>query len=270
MKFEYTQEIKSLQYDYYHKYYKDTLNLPDYEDRIENRFFEEVNDAKFLKNILGELKITDIDTKKILIIGLGTGSVLKHLVEMGCKDIYGIEPNEDALKICHLKGSILQIDISKLTNHFAENMPFNDSSFDFIFSRSVFEHVQDLEKSFSETIRVLKSGGISYTNCPNYNYPLEDHFKIPAFTFFGRTVTKIFSILFRGKAEFIDSLQFTTPYKIDRILKKSKNIFYYRIYRSYSEAKTSSLKENIKVLFYKFFQKELNMVKTQEIVVVKK
>lgn len=270
MEFEYTKEITALQKKYYYHYYKKTLNLPDYKDRIESRLLEEISDSEFLNNIIKELRIDDIQNKSILIIGLGTGSVLKPLVDMGCKKIYAIEPNLDALKISHLKAELLSLDCSKLTGDIAEDMLFEENSFDFIFSRSVFEHVQDLEKSFEETIRVLKQGGISYTNCPNYNYPLEDHFKIPAFTFLGKFFTKFFTYIFRRRTRFIDTLIFTTPKRIDKLLKCKMNIMYFRICRPYSVNKDLSLKSKIKLEFYKFFQKEINMEKTQEIVIYKK
>lgn len=46
----------------------------------------------------------------------------------------------------------------------AENMPFDDSSFDYIFSVATFEHILDLPKALDEMYRVLKPGGILYSN----------------------------------------------------------------------------------------------------------
>lgn len=44
----------------------------------------------------------------------------------------------------------------------AENMDFPDSSFDFIYSRYVLEHVEGVEKIAQEAYRRLKPGGITY------------------------------------------------------------------------------------------------------------
>lgn len=271
MNFKYDDKITKLQKEYYREFYKDTLNLPDYNRRIENRFNEELEDKKKLEKIFNDLKLSDFKNKKILIIGLGTGGVLKPLCEMGFENIYGIEPNKKALEICHLKAEKLFITNENLTAHVAENMPFDDSFFDLIFSWSVFEHVQDLEKTFDETIRVLNNRATAYINCPNYNYPLENHYKIPAFTFLGKFITKIFSFIFRNKFDFIDTLQFTTPYKIDKILRAKQDIIYFRLYRPHTNFNIkSSIKNKLSFLFYTFFDKTLNVSKNQEIVIVKK
>lgn len=49
----------------------------------------------------------------------------------------------------------------------AENLPFENESFDVVFSYAVWEHIPDPEKAFSEVIRVLNSvgGGIHFTPC---------------------------------------------------------------------------------------------------------
>ena len=41
----------------------------------------------------------------------------------------------------------------------ATDMPFDDSSFDFVFSYGAWEHIQEPEKAFCETIRIIKDGG---------------------------------------------------------------------------------------------------------------
>jgi len=48
----------------------------------------------------------------------------------------------------------------------AHNIPFADNTFDAIFSVAVLEHVYDPEKVVSEMIRVLKPGGILYSEVP--------------------------------------------------------------------------------------------------------
>jgi len=60
------------------------------------------------------------------------------------------------------------------------NMPFQDGYFDTVISNQVLEHIKEPEKLFSETYRVLKSGG--YFICtapflePNHSDP-EDYFR---------------------------------------------------------------------------------------------
>ena len=54
------------------------------------------------------------------------------------------------------------------------NLPFEDNSFDYVFSKSVIEHLYHPEKLFSEIYRVLKPGGTVITMCPawEYNYKI--------------------------------------------------------------------------------------------------
>jgi ubiquinone/menaquinone biosynthesis C-methylase UbiE len=46
-----------------------------------------------------------------------------------------------------------------------ENMPFKNESFDLILCLNMLDHVEDVEKSFSEIARVLKSKGYLLFNC---------------------------------------------------------------------------------------------------------
>ncbi len=50
----------------------------------------------------------------------------------------------------------------------AEKLPFNDESFDLVFSSFVLEHVDDKEKAVSEMSRVLKKDGIVIALVPNF------------------------------------------------------------------------------------------------------
>jgi SAM-dependent methyltransferase len=58
-------------------------------------------------------------------------------------------------------------------------IPFADSTFDFIFSNSVLEHVQDLDAALAEIHRVLKPGGASLHLFPPPGMPIEPHVFVP-------------------------------------------------------------------------------------------
>ncbi|WP_260945690.1 class I SAM-dependent methyltransferase [Aliarcobacter cryaerophilus] len=49
-------------------------------------------------------------------------------------------------------------------------LPFEDGYFDFVFSSSVLEHVEDLDNSLNEINRVLKVGGITVHSVPFINH----------------------------------------------------------------------------------------------------
>ncbi len=58
-------------------------------------------------------------------------------------------------------------------------IPFESSSFDFVFSNHVFEHVTDYDAAFQEVARVLKPGGTSINVFPARYRLIEPHIKVP-------------------------------------------------------------------------------------------
>ena len=56
-----------------------------------------------------------------------------------------------------------------------ESLPFAGSSFDFVFSNEVIEHVNDDRIYAAEMVRVTKPGGRLLIFCPNRWYPVEQH-----------------------------------------------------------------------------------------------
>lgn len=267
----YDKNIINLQNKYYEQYYKKTLFLRDADIRIKNRLEEEELEFKRVRLIfLHYLNTNNLEDKNILVIGLGTGSVLYGLNKIGFKNIYAVEPNIEALKISHLKAEKLGLNKKNITCDYSESLPFKENSFDYIFTFTVFEHVTDVNKSFDEAIRTLRVNGTMYLEVPNYNYPYEDHYKISAPTFLGKKITKLFAYLLRGDSAFINTLQFLTPYKIDKILKNYKNIVYLRVCNPYPKnILNKSYKGILYQNFYKLFYKTFNMSKNQEIIIKK-
>ena len=58
-------------------------------------------------------------------------------------------------------------------------IPFEDHSFDFVFSDQVFEHVTDPERAVSEIWRVLRPGGVCLHIFPSKLKPVESHVFVP-------------------------------------------------------------------------------------------
>lgn len=63
----------------------------------------------------------------------------------------------------------------QVLNAAAEALPFAPSTFDFILSHEVLEHVRDDRLAMREMVRVLKEGGRLVVFCPNRGYPFETH-----------------------------------------------------------------------------------------------
>ena len=54
----------------------------------------------------------------------------------------------------------------RIRNETLESLSFRESTFDYIFSFDVFEHIQNYQSSFMECFRCLKSGGILFFSVP--------------------------------------------------------------------------------------------------------
>jgi ubiquinone/menaquinone biosynthesis C-methylase UbiE len=86
---------------------------------------------------------------RVLEVGCGQGHLTLALAERGV-DIVGIDANPHAPDVAG----------SDLVKHMvAEEIDFNDGSFDFVVSVHAIEHIPPLEKALVEMARVLKPGG---------------------------------------------------------------------------------------------------------------
>lgn len=102
---------------------------------------------------------------KILDVGCGEGSRLKTLLPKG-KSGWGIDISSEA--ISRAKSQYPK-------NHFqvanAQKQPFEDASFDLVYSAFAIEHCSDPKKFVDEMIRVCRPGGQVVILCPNYGAP---------------------------------------------------------------------------------------------------
>lgn len=57
----------------------------------------------------------------------------------------------------------------------ATAMTFADATFDFVYSHSVFEHIDDPEAAMREVVRVLKPGGVAYISVHSYTSHAGQH-----------------------------------------------------------------------------------------------
>jgi SAM-dependent methyltransferase len=103
----------------------------------------------------------------ILENGCGVGMYVEHLAAHGGR-VIGLEYDfERAAEAARRSGEIV--------NAAGEELPFPPSSFDFILSHEVLEHVRDDRAAVEEMLRVLRPGGRIAVFCPNRGYPFETH-----------------------------------------------------------------------------------------------
>ncbi|RME64029.1 MAG: class I SAM-dependent methyltransferase, partial [Caldilineae bacterium] len=101
------------------------------------------------------LKHSDVHADAaVLEVGCGTANYLAALQEItGCQAV-GVDPSTQML--AQARAQALQAQFWQAT---AEDMPFLDATFDFIFSVDVIHHVQDRAVYFREAARLLRPGG---------------------------------------------------------------------------------------------------------------
>lgn len=87
--------------------------------------------------------------QKVLEIGCGQGHLTKRLAERGV-DIVGIDANPNAPEIAQSDRVVFM---------YAEDLEYDDSSFDTIVAVHSIEHIPALDKALAEMARVLRPGG---------------------------------------------------------------------------------------------------------------
>lgn len=100
--------------------------------------------------------------KDLLEIGSGTGYQLSLLAER-CKSVTGID-----LPSSTYAGNR----VAKVTDYDGIHIPFDDHSFDIIFSSNSLEHIHDINAFHQEMHRVLKNDGIAIHIVPTHLWKL--------------------------------------------------------------------------------------------------
>lgn len=104
-------------------------------------------------------------SKNILDLGCGDGTRL-HFISKKAKHCVGVDISKYAINLARKQYPECDFKIVNL-----EKLPFNDNSFDFVYSAFVLEHLQNPEKMINEAIRVLNVHGILLLMAPNFGAP---------------------------------------------------------------------------------------------------
>lgn len=129
---------------------------------IDRRFFESFRSIFKWKKIPFDnfVNIESFKNKKVLEIGVGNGSHAQILAEHSLNydgiDItdFAVNMTKKRLNNLKLRGNIFKMD--------AENLDFEDSSFDYIWSWGVIHHSSNTKNIISEINRVLKPKGKAF------------------------------------------------------------------------------------------------------------
>jgi SAM-dependent methyltransferase len=104
--------------------------------------------SSFVKEICSRIKGRP---PKILDVGCGTGANLVMLGEFG--EAHGIDVSHDALSFCRERG------LDRVRHGAAEELPYEDETFDLVTALDVVEHLDDDAAGLREFRRVLRPDG---------------------------------------------------------------------------------------------------------------
>jgi SAM-dependent methyltransferase len=104
--------------------------------------------SSFVREICSRIKSS---RPKILDVGCGTGANLVMLGEFG--EAHGIDVSQDALSFCRERG------LKNVEHGAAEDLPFEDGTFDLVTALDVVEHLDDDAAGLREFRRVLRPDG---------------------------------------------------------------------------------------------------------------
>lgn len=103
---------------------------------------------------------------KMLEPGCGRGEFLGNFKELGL-DVYGVDISSEAVAFAD-KFTVKVCDVEN------EPLPYDDNTFDVLYSKSFVEHLHNPGKYLEEAYRVLKPGGLLLTLVPDW----ESNYKI--------------------------------------------------------------------------------------------
>jgi ubiquinone/menaquinone biosynthesis C-methylase UbiE len=92
-------------------------------------------------------------------IGSGTGYFSLNLMQLGTiRRLTATDISPGMLRRLSSTAGALGLEVSTVTTE-AEELPFEDESFDLVFGHAVLHHIPDLDRAFAEFRRVLRPGG---------------------------------------------------------------------------------------------------------------
>jgi ubiquinone/menaquinone biosynthesis C-methylase UbiE len=187
---------------------------------VTNEWFDESHNSDGRWSVI---KDRDQAQKKILDLAAGCGTFLLFGLNHGY-NVWGVEPEH--WKLDFFREKIISSGYpSEFLKHMieakGESLPFKDNSFDLITSYQTLEHVKSVSQCLREMIRVLKTGGVLYLKCPDYNSFYEPHYQLPFLPTMNKVLAKKYLDLLGRPTAGLKLLQWTTE---KNIIKEISNI----------------------------------------------
>lgn len=123
-------------------------------------FFRRYDALRFSgeSHIIGCLDQIDFENKRVLEIGLGQGADSQQIIRRGAK-WSGIDLTPEAVDRVKIRLALRELPYEQLEQGSVLDLPFEDNSFDLVFSHGVLHHVPNVREAQREIARVLRPQG---------------------------------------------------------------------------------------------------------------
>ncbi len=157
-------------------------------------FFDEIERVRYLiQPFMRELVGFDkFPGKRLLEIGCGLGTDLLQFARGGAQ-VTGVDLTSKSIELVKTNFALHNIPVRALVAD-AENPPFEDSTFDVVYSFGVLHHTPNTQKAIDEAYRVLKPGGRIILML-YHRHSLHVYLGVPLFWFSSKLQNKKFSAL---------------------------------------------------------------------------
>lgn len=126
------------------------------------REFTDGADPEYTEQIIPLILEWTAGHERVLEVGTGEGQVARAIAAAHGATVVGIDPTERQIEVAIARGGGPDYHLAG-----AEQLPFDDASFDAVVCCLVFEHIDAVDAALSEVARVLRPGG-RFVFCLNH------------------------------------------------------------------------------------------------------
>jgi SAM-dependent methyltransferase len=141
-------------------------------------FYKVISGGNFPRRIEWPLLLEWLSPRpgdRILDVACGRGGLTLKISAEGCQTV-GVDMSDESLEWARLRARRLGYDCSFVKGD-AQQLPFQDASFNKIVSSSALEHFHDDRSALKEMTRVLKPEGRLVLTVDSFTYPIDDLWK---------------------------------------------------------------------------------------------
>ncbi|MCP3924048.1 MAG: class I SAM-dependent methyltransferase [Desulfobacterales bacterium] len=131
----------------------------DFTDEI---YFEDGLKVVTDRLVKNDFPMDKLQGKKAIDAGCGGGRYSVALRKLGLGDVTGMDMSDTGLANARKRIEEHNIDGVNFKKGNVLDIPFEDETFDFVWSSGVLHHTTDMQKGVNELLRVMKTGGCGY------------------------------------------------------------------------------------------------------------